>query len=123
MKKVLAAGVFEVFHAGHLYFLNEARKLGDELTVIVTSDSVARHEGKKPQFSARARAELIDRLRIADRVVVGRTDGDIVKTVRELQPDVIALGYDQAFTIRSLASVLAKIPWRGTIRRVKRFHA
>ncbi|MBI3261455.1 adenylyltransferase/cytidyltransferase family protein, partial [Candidatus Berkelbacteria bacterium] len=53
MKRVLAAGVFDVFHAGHLYFLNEARKLGDELTVIVTSDSVAYREGKKPQFSAR----------------------------------------------------------------------
>lgn len=123
MKKVLAAGVFDVFHAGHLHFLREARKLGDELTVIVTSDSVARYEGKKPQFSARARAELLGRLRLADRVVIGRSDGDIMKTVKALGPDIIALGYDQTLTVASLTAILAKIPWHGTIKRVKKFHA
>lgn len=123
MKRVLAAGVFDIFHAGHLYFLNEARKLGNELTVIVTSDSVARREGKKPHFPARARAERIQRLGVADRVVVGRADGDILKTVRALRPDVIALGFDQTLTFASLRSTLAKISWHGTINRVKKLHA
>lgn len=123
MKKVLAAGVFDVFHAGHLYFLNEARKLGDELTVIVTSDPVARREGKKPQFSARQRAELMNRLGVASRVVVGRADGDIVKTVKTLQPNVIVLGHDQTFSVATLKSILAKISWHGTIVRLKKLHA
>lgn len=122
-KKVLAAGVFDVFHAGHLYFLTEARKLGDHLTVIVTSDPVARREGKKPQFSARARAELIRRLGAADRVAVGRTDGDLVAMVKTLRPDVIALGHDQTLTASYLKTVLATIPWHGTIIRITKLHA
>lgn len=117
-KRVLAAGVFDGLHAGHRYFLDEARSYGDTLAVIVTSDPVARAEGKQPQFSARERARLVTGLALANRVVVGRSDGDIVKTVLRERPDVIALGYDQRFSKQSLRRLLATIGWRGTIVRV-----
>lgn len=118
MKRVLAAGVFEVFHAGHYYFLSRARALGDELTVIVTSDPVAASEGKKPQFVAAQRARLIRRLNVADRIVVGRKDGDVVRTVKQCRPDIIALGFDQTFSANELKRTLAKHGWHGTIVRI-----
>jgi len=119
-KRVLAAGVFDVFHAGHLHFLDQAAKLGDELVLLVTSDPVAKSEGKKPRFSASQRAALLKRLKLADRVVIGRSDGDILKTIRQLRPAVIALGYDQAFP-KSWQRLLAKANPRGTIVRLARF--
>ncbi|MBI3495202.1 adenylyltransferase/cytidyltransferase family protein [Candidatus Berkelbacteria bacterium] len=117
-KRVLATGVFDVFHAGHLFFLEQARRYGDELVVLVTSDEVARHESKKPMFSAKQRASLIKKIGIANTVVIGRGDGDIVKTVKTLAPDVIALGYDQPMDIGWLTNLLDRGDWHGTIVRV-----
>ena len=41
MVRVMATGVFDILHLGHLYFLREARKLGDELVVVVATDKTA----------------------------------------------------------------------------------
>ena len=38
----MATGVFDLLHPGHIYFLTEARRLGDELVVVVARDSTAR---------------------------------------------------------------------------------
>ncbi|EQD46565.1 glycerol-3-phosphate cytidylyltransferase, partial [mine drainage metagenome] len=35
MARVMATGVFDLLHAGHLYYLSQSKKLGDELVVVV----------------------------------------------------------------------------------------
>ncbi|PKK81324.1 MAG: FAD synthase, partial [Thermoplasmata archaeon HGW-Thermoplasmata-2] len=42
MIKVMASGVFDILHMGHIYFLEEARKLGDRLAVVVACDATVR---------------------------------------------------------------------------------
>ncbi len=92
-RKVLAGGAFNILHPGHIHFLQEARKLGDALVVVVASDRTVK-KTKKLLFPARYRAERIGAFSFVDKVVIG-DDEDMMKVVLEERPDVIALGYDQ----------------------------
>ncbi|MCX4884837.1 adenylyltransferase/cytidyltransferase family protein [Streptomyces turgidiscabies] len=54
---VLATGCFDLLHAGHLTFLEEASRLGDLLVVGVNSDQTVRHiKGPRGPSSANANA-------------------------------------------------------------------
>ena len=94
MVRVMATGVFDILHLGHLHFLQEATRLGDELVVVVARDSTVEKAKHQPVMSQEMRVELIGALRMVDRAVLGheRNHFDIVE---ELDPDIIAIGYDQ----------------------------
>jgi FAD synthetase len=117
---VLASGVFDVLHPGHLYFLREARALGVSLVVVITSDATARRQGKSPVFSERDRQELVGALRFVDVALVGQAGQDF-ETTREVMPDIIALGYDQFSDLERLRNDLAAIGWSGRLERVRKF--
>ena len=44
MRRVVATGTFDILHPGHVFFLSESRKLGDELWVIVSRETNVRHK-------------------------------------------------------------------------------
>ena len=94
MVRVLATGVFDILHTGHLHFFNEARKLGDELYVVVATDKRVRELKHEPVTPQEMRVELVNALRPVTKAVLGK-EGDMFAIVEELRPDVIALGYDQ----------------------------
>ena len=107
MVKVMASGVFDILHPGHLHFLEEARKLGDELVVVVATDNTVRQRKHEPITPQDMRLKMIAALRIVDKAVLGH-DGDIFKIVEEMKPDIIALGFDQAYAEEELQGELAK---------------
>ncbi len=90
----MATGVFDLLHPGHLYFLREARKLGDELWVVVARDRTARRFKHEPITPEDSRLELVGALKPVDRAVLGH-EGNIYDILDEIRPDVIALGFDQ----------------------------
>jgi len=90
----MATGVFDLLHTGHLHYLEEAKKLGDELVVVVATDSTVRREKHEPITPENVRRELVDAMKPVDKAVLGK-EGDMYEIVEEIQPDVIALGYDQ----------------------------
>ncbi len=94
MVRVMATGVFDLLHPGHIYFLDEARKLGDELWVVVARDSTARKFKHEPITSEASRLQLVAALKSVDRALLGH-EGNIYDILDEIRPDVIALGYDQ----------------------------
>ena len=94
MVRVMATGVFDLLHPGHLYFLREARKLGDELVVVVARDSTAIRFKHRPITPEQSRVELVDSLKPVDRAVLGN-EGNIFAILDTIRPDVIALGFDQ----------------------------
>ncbi len=106
--KVLAFGTFDGIHAGHIHFLKEASKLG-RLAISVSSDAnVISLKNHRPIFKASARRREVERLCIADEVIVGEKGVETWKQLREIRPDIIALGYDQRALRKSLLP-LAKI--------------
>jgi len=91
---VLASGSFDPLHKGHIFYLGEAKKLGDKLIVIVTSDKkIAKYKGRQPRESQQERARQVEELRLADEVIIGESDSFTL--AEKLKPDIIALGYDQ----------------------------
>ena len=87
----MVGGCFNSIHSGHIFFLKEAKKLGDTLIVVLTHD---KNNNKPYAISATERKKALESLNIADKIVIGDFNNKI-KIVRELKPDVIVLGYDQ----------------------------
>jgi len=93
---VLADGVFDLLHAGHARYLEEARKLGARLVVAVEGDARARAaDPTGPVLVATDRARLVTALRGVDAVVVLGSEPEDVVT-RTLAPDVWVRGSDDA---------------------------
>ena len=94
-KIVLAGGVFDIIHPGHIHTLNAAKALGDTLVVAIATDKTAKKMKKRPPLhDQELRCELVSCLSMVDKAVVGHED-DIFQTVKEIKPNIIVLGYDQ----------------------------
>jgi FAD synthetase len=117
MVRVMAQGVFDLLHLGHVHYLCKARELGDELVVVVASDATVRARKHEPITPQEMRAELVGSLRCVDRAVVGSEGGDPYALVEELRPDIIALGFDQEHDEREISRELKR---RGLKTRVVR---
>jgi FAD synthetase len=116
MVRVVATGVFDIIHLGHVHFLEKAKDLGDELVVIVARDKTARKMKHEPITSEGMRVELVQSLKPVDRAVLGYED-DMYRIISEVRPDIIALGYDQKFDEKELERELKK---RGLTVRIVR---
>ena len=94
-KIVLAGGVFDIIHPGHIHTLNAAKALGGVLVVAIATDKTAKKMKKRsPLHSQELRRELVSCLSMVDRVIIGNEE-DIFETVKAIKPNIIALGYDQ----------------------------
>ena len=94
-KTVLAGGVFDIIHPGHIHTLNAAKALGGVLVVAIATDKTAEKMKKRsPLHNQELRRELVSCLSMVDKAIVGHED-DIFQTVKEIKPDIIVLGYDQ----------------------------
>ncbi len=120
MKRVLASGIFDLFHDGHRFYLAQAKKLGDHLTVVVTSDAEATRRKRVPKNPAIERAAHVSQIEGVDAVLLGREPYDLIGTIREAQPDLIALGYDQAFDGAALTQTLRAAGFDIAIVRLRR---
>jgi|SRR5579884_3020384 rfaE bifunctional protein nucleotidyltransferase chain/domain len=92
---VLANGCFDLLHAGHIRYLQDARSRGDFLIVALNSDrSVQEIKGPgRPVMALDERAEIIGALRCVD-AVTSFDEADLETTLRALRPDVHAKGSD-----------------------------
>ena len=96
MTRVMAVGVFDLLHAGHLHYLEQAKELGEHLTVVVAHDDTVRKRKHEPITTHELRSRMVAGLKPVDEVVIGNPPNvpifDILPVVK---PDIIALGYDQ----------------------------
>lgn len=111
-------GTFDELHPGHLYFLRQAKRMGDELYVVVARDQTVKeikgHAPRQPEDVRRSQLDLVAGVR---RAVLGSRD-DPFAVIRRYRPQIICLGYDQtAFT--------SELPKRFPgirIQRIAAFH-
>ncbi len=83
LTRVLATGTFDLLHPGHVYFLTQARAMGDELFVIVARDSNVRHK-QKPIVPEVQRLEMIDALEMVNKALLG-SEKDIFEPLKQDQ--------------------------------------
>ncbi len=96
-KVVLTGGAFEVLHPGHLATLKAAKNLGDLLFVVVATDhTIRKNKNREPLLTQNDRLEMISSLKCVDAALIGKEDPkDFFDVVELIDPDIIALGYDQ----------------------------
>lgn len=123
MAIVMAFGTFDLLHAGHAFYLQQSKKLGTELIVVVARDSsVKKIKGKNPVFSEQERKQMVSSLKFVDKAVLGHDfEKDKTRIIKEFWPDIIALGYDQKPADRQLKKELKKIGWKRKIVRIASF--
>ncbi len=97
MKKiVLVGGCFDVLHYGHIKFLQQAKKLGDTLVVLLESDEkVRKMKGdKRPIHTQKQRKAILDALSCVDEVILlpSKTTDEFYKNlVDRMKPSLIAV--------------------------------
>lgn len=119
LKVVLAGGVFDIIHPGHIYTLNAAKALGDILVVVVATDSTSiKMKKRRPLHTQEQRQELVNSLSMVDLCLIGQED-DIFKTVNRVRPQIIALGYDQVHQEKFIIDGCKKIDLKAEVARLQ----
>jgi len=95
MTRVVATGTFDLLHPGHLYYLEESRKLGDELFVIVARDANVKHK-PRPIIPEDQRLRMVGALKPVDHALLGDPH-DMFRPIAEIRPEIITLGFNQHF--------------------------
>jgi FAD synthetase len=120
MLKVMATGTFDLLHMGHIYYLKEAKKLGNTLAVVVARDSTVRKLKHEPVNPEKIRLELIKEVKVVDEAYLGYED-DMYAIVEEVKPDIIALGYDQIHDENTIIRELKKRKLNTKIVRLSEY--
>lgn len=107
-KRIMIAGTFDLIHAGHIYLISEAAKLGNVYVVVATDKNRELFSGERPIIPQEQRLEIIKNLKNVKDARLGRSDNDTLKTVEEINPDIILLGPDQKYSIEILKKKLSK---------------
>lgn len=101
MKKVFVSGCYDILHAGHLQFFEEARALGDYLIVSFASAEVLwLHKRRKPSIPDEHKLALLQGLKSVDEVVIThgqQTELDFAEAFLELRPDYLVVTEDDQF--------------------------
>ena len=88
-------GSFDLYHYGHALMFEECKEYCDYLIVGVQSDpSIDRPDKNKPVQSHEERIGIISSLKFVDEVVTYDTEADLIKVLKNIQPDVRILGAD-----------------------------
>jgi FAD synthetase len=124
-KVVLATGAFDLLHYGHLNFLQEARKMGGRdarLIVIVARDrTVEARKGKKPIVPEDQRRALIEALKPVDDAILGFEDMNYEAVIDRLNPDIIAVGYDQSDIKSSVEELIQRKGLKIRVFQTRKF--
>ncbi len=105
MKTIMCFGTFDNLHLGHLSFLEQAKKYGDYLIVVIARDrNVKKLKGKWPRKKEKVRWQKVKSLSFVDKAILGQLR-DKFKIIKEYKPSVVCLGYDQIVDIQELKKV------------------
>jgi len=119
LRVVLAGGVFDIIHPGHIHTLNSAKSLGDVLVVVVATDKTAEKIKKRtPLHNQKQRQDLVNSLSMVDLCLIGH-EGDIFKTVEIVRPEIVALGYDQIHQEKFIIDGCRKINLNVKVARLQ----
>lgn len=93
-KTVMIAGTFDLLHPSHVSILNNAKELGDELIVMLSTDEFNSGKGKTAIMSYEERYFMLTNLRCVNKVVPEQSWDDKLKYISEYDVDVFVMGSD-----------------------------
>lgn len=123
--KVVASGVFDLLHYGHIRYLEEAKSAGGSdayLIVIVASDeTVSRIKGRPPVMPENQRKALVEALKVVDEVRIGYKDLELDKMIHDLEPDIVAVGHDQQDIEEQVKLIVKGKGYHTKVIRIRHF--
>jgi FAD synthetase len=121
MKTVLVCGTFDSLHPGHQDFFRQASKYGKVIAIVARDASVKKLKKHKPLQSERSRLQRVAKSQAIHKAQLGDKQ-DFLKPLEKIQPDIIALGFDQTtFGVEELRKQLKKRFLTPRIIRLKSF--
>ena len=127
MKRILAAGKFDILHLGHLAYLEQAKELGGdegELVVVIALDKTIEQErGAPPVFPQEQRRRIVESLEVVDKAILGYDTTDHTEIVLDVKPDIVALGYDQQTDVDALQKLIYERGLKTKIVRLEKRQA
>ena len=96
----MAQGTFDILHPGHIHYLEKSAEQGGQVIVVIARDSRVKDK-KDLHFEEEERKRMVQALEVVDKAVLG-SEGDIYKTVSEVDPDVVTLGHDQEHNVQEV---------------------
>ena len=113
MKRIMAVGVFDLLHAGHLHYLEQAKALGQHLTVVIAHDDTVRIRKHEPVTNHDLRRRMVEGLKPVDDAIIGNPpEVPIFDILPIVDPDIIALGYDQEHAEESINRKLRELGYQ-----------
>ena len=114
-KIVFTNGCFDILHAGHVHYLEQAKELGEELVVGLNSDSsVKTLKGpSRPINNLQQRAKVLSSLKCVDRIV-SFADETPIKLIKEIKPDVLVKGGD--YKVKDVVGHKEVRSWGGEVK-------
>ncbi len=104
---VMTGGTFDLLHSGHIFTFQQAKMLGDILTVVIATDkTVEKEKNRHPSKNQEERVKVVNHIKEVDVAVIG-SEHDFMETINLIQPDIIALGYDQYHNEKQLFETLS----------------
>ena len=101
MKRIFVSGCYDIVHAGHIQFFEEARALGDHLTVSFASEDVLwHHKQRRSAIPDEHKKCLLESLRMVDEVIVGTDTSsgiDFRTYFLEAKPDMLIVTEDDLY--------------------------
>lgn len=122
--RVLVFGTFDILHPGHRDMFRQARALADNVKLIVSvarDKNVVRIKGRAPRHDEHARLERVKALPEVSRATLGGIREHMPHIIR-LNPDIIALGYDQKAYVAGLRQELRAAGLKTKVVRLNPFH-
>lgn len=109
MKKVLVFGTFDGLHPGHFSLFKQAKNYGDYLIVVVARDkTVKKIKNHLPSKTETERLRDVQKCKLVNEARLGYKDNPY-RVIKEINPDVICLGYDQKAFTENLPRELEKM--------------
>lgn len=94
MKKIITYGTFDLLHEGHIRILERARKIGDHLTVALSTDEFNEIKHKHAYHSYEKRKYILEAIRYVDNVIPEKGWEQKVDDVKREEIDVFVIGDD-----------------------------
>jgi len=121
-KRVVVFGIFDGIHEGHRDLFRQAKEMGDELVVIVGRDkSSLQLKNKKPRLSEDERIRLLKEEELVDDAVLGDRTLSSYTVLKNLEPQVVCIGYDQEVLESDLRNWITANDLRIELYRAKPF--
>lgn len=98
-KIIMGCGCFEIFHIGHLEYLEGAKKLGDILVIGVNPDEyIINHKNRKSKFPLEERMKILDAIKYVD-YVFPFYENTFERSLEIIKPSVFAKGIDRKIVL------------------------